>query len=69
MRSEVPREWVIEVAKYLEIDENTIKAILIDAYGVYAQSYVYDENGLMVFNGENPSIITHGVPVVPEVID
>lgn len=66
MRSEVPRQWVVDIAKYLELDEDTVKAVLIDMYGVYVQSYVLDDNGLTLWNKQEtgPLIRMDSIPVV-----
>lgn len=63
MRQEVEHEWVLSVCNYLQIDPDTTKAVLVDFYGVYVQSYLFDDDGLMLFNGDQPRIFMYSIPV------
>lgn len=63
MKQEVNHEWVLAICGYLNIDPNTTKAVLVDHYGVYVQSYLFDDNGLMLFDGDKPKIFMYSIPV------
>jgi hypothetical protein len=64
MRAEIDHKWVLDLCEYLEVDPDTTKAVLVDFYGVYVQSYVFDENGLMMMRGDEPMISMQSRPVI-----